>query len=149
MYSSADGRERELWQAYQQTLFRVFDGDRTVTFRIGEQAPALDQLLERHHGSRWAHVTAWNPASVPLSTEQNEERQAALIARLEQRGYAVLDGDGVDPAGRWAPERTAFVIGISVEEARRLGREFGQIAIVAGEMPSTPRLVACLPCPQS
>jgi hypothetical protein len=80
-----------------------------------------------------------------LSTSENDRRQRRLVAALKRGGFAVLEGDGADPKGRWTPEPTAFVLGIGVREARRLGREYAQLAIVVGQRGKPVRLVACEP----
>jgi hypothetical protein len=136
-------RELELWRAYEQTIFRVFGAGEEIRFQVGEAFRTLDELLDRHGATTWAHITAWNPASNQLPAAENERRQGTLVAGLRQAGFTVLDGDGIDPGGRWPPEPTAFVIGIRVEEARRFGRDYGQLAIVAGERGQPARLVAC------
>jgi hypothetical protein len=137
--------ELALWRAYGRAVYRVFDEDSPVTFRIGRTSARLDRLLERHGATRWGHITAWNPSSVELPKAENERRQRRLVAALKRAGFKVLDGDGADPKGRWTPEPTAFVIGIGVREARRLGREYGQLAIVVGQGGKPPRLVPCEP----
>jgi hypothetical protein len=138
-------RELALWRAYERAVYRVFDEDRPITFRIGRTSARLDRLLERHAVTRWAHITAWNPSSIPLSKAENERRQRRLVAALKRAGFEALEGDGADPRGRWTPEPTAFVLGIGVREAQRLGREYAQLAIVVGQRRKPARLVACEP----
>ncbi|HUS23239.1 MAG TPA: DUF3293 domain-containing protein [Aeromicrobium sp.] len=138
-------RELALWRAYEQAVFRVFDEGRPITFRIGRTSPRLDKLLERHGARRWAHITAWNPSSVPLPKAENLRRQRRLVAELKRGGFGILEGEGADPKRRWTPEPTAFVLGIGVREARQLGREYDQLAIVVGQRGKLPRLVACRP----
>ena len=140
-------RELALWRAYEQAVFRVFDEGRPITFRIGRTSARLDKLLERHAAMRWAHITAWNPSSVPLPKAENARRQRRLVAELKGAGFTILEGDGADPQGRWTPEPTAFVRGIGARDARRLGREYNQLAIVVGQRGKPPRLVACQPRP--
>jgi hypothetical protein len=138
-------RERVLWRSYEDAVFRVFDGERQVRFHVGIASPDLDALLERYRATTWAHITAWNPRSNPLPQDENDDRQRRLVVALSEAGRIVLDGDGADPEGNWPPETTAFVMGIGVRDAVRLGREFGQLAIVVGRRGGRPRLVACDP----
>src|SRR5687768_7560603 len=104
-----EARELALWRAYEQAVFRVFDEGRPITFCIGRLSARLDRLLERHATRRWAHITAWNPSSIPLPKAENERRQRRLLAALKGAGFVSLEGDGADPKGRWTPEPTAFV----------------------------------------
>jgi hypothetical protein len=138
-------RELALWRAYERAVYRVFDEGRPIIFRIGRTSARLDRLLERHAATRWAHITAWNPSSIPLSKSENERRQRRLVAALKRAGFTALEGEGADPRGRWTPEPTAFVLGIGVRDARRLGREYDQLAMVVGQRGEPPRLVACQP----
>ena len=138
-------RELALWRAYARAVFRVFDEGRPISFRVGRTSARLDLLLERHAARRWAHITAWNPSSIPLTKAENERRQRRLVAALKRAGFTALEGDGADPRGRWTPEPTAFALGIGVREARRLGREYAQLAIVVGQRGKPARLVAFAP----
>ena len=97
-------RELALWRAYERAVFRVFDEGRPITFRIGRTSARLDRLMERHAATRWAHITAWNPSSIPLPKAENERRQRRLVAALKRAGYTALEGDGADPKGRWTPQ---------------------------------------------
>ncbi|MBT3936957.1 MAG: DUF3293 domain-containing protein [Candidatus Marinimicrobia bacterium] len=48
--------------------------------------------------------------------------------------YSYLFGYGKDPNGNWIPEPSFFISGISKSEASRLGKKYGQLAIVYGEI---------------
>ena len=50
----------------------------------------------------------------------------------QHRGLTVFEGESVlDPAA-WPPEPSLLILGMSPDEARSLGRQFGQLAIVVG-----------------
>ena len=138
-------RELESWRAYERTRFCVEDGKREVCFMAGSQSPKLDALLVRHGVARWAFITAWNPASVLLSRAANDSRQAALRRAVAARGYSALEGRGIGADPAWDPEPSLLVLGISRGDAVRLGRTFGQLAIVAGQRGGRSRLVPCPP----
>ena len=53
---------------------------------------------------------------------------------------------GLDVA--WPPEPSLLVLGIPRKEALRLGRRFGQLAIVAGHKSSPARLLTCAATPR-
>ena len=109
----------------------------------GSRSPALAKLLERHRARRWAFITAWNPGSAPLPRAENDARQAQLRGIVEKRGFTILPGEGIGEDRSWPPEESLMVLGITEAEAVRLGRRFGQLAILAGERGSMSRLVPC------
>jgi hypothetical protein len=73
--------------------------------------------------------------------EVNEAAQAQLEAELTALGLPFLRGEGVDPSGSWPGEPSVLVLGITEEEARRLGRRYGQNAIVVAGRDAVARLV--------
>jgi hypothetical protein len=130
-----------LFQSYQQTTFRVAEIQPAMDIRIGQPCPALDQLLVQHGVRSWAFITAWNPGSRKLDAAENRRRQAALQAEVKQRGYTVYCGAGVPDEVGWEPEESILVVGIDCEEAAKLGRQYGQAAIVVGERDTKAKLV--------
>lgn len=142
--------ELALWTAYERTQFVVFENQREITFYAGYRNPKLDALLDRLGAARWAFLTASNPESIHLSEGVNDQRHQQLLDQVRTAGHSPLEGEGRDPVGRWTPERSLFVPGISRREAREIGRRFGQLAIVVGHRRFAARLVPCgLPADRS
>src|SRR6267378_4126136 len=108
----------ELIAAYQKALYVVF-GRPELVIRIGEA----------------------NPGGVATSAWKNEIANAALVQTQTEAGYRCFEGEGRDPQGRWKPERSALVVGISRADAEGVGRAFGQNAIVFVERGRAPELV--------
>ena len=136
--------ELQKWRAYEQTDYCVDGGGRRpVCFRIGGGGATLDALLSRYRSQRWAFLTAWNPASTPLARPENDRRQAELIAQLTATGCRCLRGEGRNVDASWPPEESVFALDITSRDARRIGHQYGQLAIVVGERGRPPRLVAC------
>lgn len=129
-----------LLQAYLVAEYWV-DGF-SQPIRIGEHSEELEDLLARRGARTWGFITAWNPMSKLLPEPENHARNLALQDRL--RTYRLHEGEGRDPAGEWAPERSFLVLGIPYAEALEIGREFGQRAIVFGEAGGVARLVETL-----
>lgn len=129
--------DSELVKAYTETVFHVFNP--SIEIRIGTQQPLLDKLLAKQSCSQWAFITPYNPASVLLSDAENKERMVQLLAVL--KGYLCYygEGRGTDPA--WLPEQSVLILGISQAKANKLGRAYGQLAIVTGSINKSARLV--------
>ena len=147
-----------LVESYLRTTYRVTSVDPAIDIRIGEPCPALDALLEKHAARTWAFVTAWNPGSKQLDEAENRHRQGKLEAEVKQRGYVFFRGAGipddfieqcsgssfhVHPSSLdlWSPEESILILGIERSEAERLGRKFGQAAIVIGTSSTAPELL--------
>lgn len=136
--------ELTTWRAYRRTTYCVFDESREVCFRVGGASGRLAQLMRKHAATRWALLTAWNPASTPLPARENDARQNALLERLLSSGYRCLRGDGRGDDPSWPAEESVMALDIPERAAVRIGREFGQLAIVAGRTGAPSRLVPCL-----
>lgn len=109
-------------RAYWDTRYEVNLPGGKVVVRIGEPAEALGH-------EPWVIVTAWNPGSRQLSEVENRERHESLKAQVT--GYRTCPATGVADHGDWR-EEGLFVIGVVEAEAIRLGRQFGQWAVVCG-----------------
>jgi hypothetical protein len=136
--------ELKTWREYEHTTycFQPATGAR-VCFKIGSVDKKRDAVLDRAGVSRWAFIAAWNPASNKVTAVENSRRQSELAAELDAASYDWFPGEGTGEDGAWPPEASAFVLGISSREARRLGRKFGQLAIVVGHRSLPARLVRC------
>lgn len=123
--------------AYRATTYRVG----TLALRMDEpNPPALDVLMEGRGYREYAYITAYNPGSRPLPESENRRRQRALIERLQDEGRLVLRGEAISDTADWPPEPSLLVLGMSAEEAKALGRELGQNAVVVGRLGDAPHL---------
>lgn len=129
-------RRAELERAYRATTY----GAGSLAIRIGERSVALDAMLAHLHAVPWAYLTAWNPGSIPRAEAENEAAMTRLRDALAARGLDVIQGEATADDGTWR-EPSFLVLGLHEEEAVGLGREFGQVAIVAGKRNEAPRLV--------
>jgi hypothetical protein len=126
--------EAHFLSAYLNTTYRVFFPEEAVDIRIGECQSRLDELLG---GQSWAFISAENPGSIPV--KDNADRHGKLVERL--KGRDSHPGLGIPDEGDWPPEKSLLVCGISEQEAIRIGRQFGQNAILCGEPGKPARLV--------
>ena len=126
---------------YLRTAYRVTGVTPAIDIRIGEPCPPLDALLDKHATRNWAFITAWNPGSKKLDAGENQRRQATLEAEVKQDGYVFYRGAGVPDEKDWDPEESIFIMAIGKEAAVRLGRKFGQAAIVVGDRSAPAQLI--------
>lgn len=130
----------ELEAAYRATTYRVFLPQGAVDLRINTANPVLADWLAANGVERWAIVTAFNPRSDRQSVAENLQRQSALEVVLLEDGLEPFAGENVADDDAWLPEDTCFVPGIDLPKAMALASQFGQNAIVYGEMDALPRL---------
>jgi|SRR5882672_855449 len=126
--------------AYEKAHYVVF-GEPELVLRIGERNPDLDELLEAEGAATAAFITAANPRGEEIGAWENEIANAALVESQTAAGFACYSGEGRDPEGSWAPERSALVVGISRADAEAVGRAFEQNAIVFVTRGQAPELV--------
>jgi hypothetical protein len=129
-----------LINAYLQTHYTV--NGFTEPIRIGLISGEVESILLGNGQKSWAYLTSDNPLSVPLEESQNRQRREIL--RKDLAGYLVIDGEGRDVLGEWPPEKSYFVVGISLEGAIEIGRRFGQRAIVTGKLSEPAQLLEIL-----
>jgi Protein of unknown function (DUF3293) len=135
--------EKILWDAYRRTTYVAHTSNGDIRINPGRRSPALDGLLNEHRLREWAYLTAYNPASRRLAEEENVRRQRELVDAVRDRGLTFLDGEGIGDDARWPAEPSILILGIESDDARALGRQFGQLAIVVGRTGQPARLVAC------
>jgi len=133
----------KLIEAYQSTAFVVDGPNGEITLRIGKMSQEIDNLLSTHGAARCAFITAWNPRSIQLESEENSRRHAQLIERICQLGFFFFPGRGIDQNKNWTQEESVLVIGIERSLALDLGRKYGQNAIVFKEITRATELLFC------
>ena len=126
--------------AYEKARYVVL-GEPELLIRVGVPNPDLDELLQAEGAASAAYLTAANPRGEPRTRWQNEIANAALVQSQSEAGFACFEGEGRDPRGRWTPERSVLVVGISRADAEAVARAFEQNAFLFVERGRAPELV--------
>ena len=126
-------------RAYLETDYCVHAAP-PFTLRIGEFSQSLVSLHDTHNASCSAFITACNPHSQALVPAANAARQKMLTGRLKERGLTFIVGVGQHPAEQWR-EESFLVPGLLLDDAKALGIEFEQNAIVWSDSDGVPQLV--------
>jgi len=132
--------EDHLISAYLNTEFRVNGFDKPIM--VGENSINADELLVEKKLTEWAYVTAYNPLSYALSENENEQRNSLLKHMLKD--YFVIEGAGQDKKQQWPAEKSFFIAGITLYDAKILAIKFGQRAIVYGKINNPAELIETL-----
>lgn len=119
----------ELLAAYRQTDYRVFSCP-PLSLRIGQPSTALQALHLKHRVCSSAFITACNPHSQLADSCANQAAQESLARALHKQRLHFIAGLGVHPYNGWPAEPSYLVLGIGLEQARQLGRQFEQNAIL-------------------
>jgi hypothetical protein len=126
--------------AYLATDYRI-SGNWPLVLRIGQRSKELATLYQKYEEASAAVLTAWNPCSERLSDAENEATQSALISKINQLTLRHQPGHGVDPTGKWPSEPSQLVLGLDLQAADSLSREFRQNGFVWVAASAVPALV--------
>jgi DNA-binding transcriptional ArsR family regulator len=130
----------ELIQAYRETAYRV-DAPEPFVLSIDQSSSHLKRLYRTHLVSSCAFITAWNPYSESLSAEENSARQTRLANDVRELALELIEGEGKHPNGLWPGEASYLVLGLTLDEAQKLGQQYQQNAILWCGAEAIPRLV--------
>ena len=132
--------ESEVLKAYRVALYEVYTESGNFVFKVGERSPELIALLKSFSTECWAYLTAENPQSHILSSEENAVRTERLEQRLKERGFQFLKGQGRSLDHSWPPENSFLVLGVAEKEAVELAVEWNQKALLIGGSSGVPVL---------
>ena len=135
----------ELATTYAAAHYVVaIDGD-TLPLRVGQPAGDLEAYWP---ATRYAFITAWNPASEPRSDAANHAADALLVAQLDATGAPRHAAWAQDPTGDWR-EPGWLLANLDEDEVVRLAQEFGQAGVLAWQSGQPVRLLMLMPRPRT
>lgn len=129
--------------SFNATSYIVHLGNENIVLRIGEYNQRLDTLLEEANQQTWAWITAANPGAQQVSEKVNAARFREMLALVSHQKLKYLAADAVPDSPGWPIEPGLFIFGIPLESALDIGRQFGQLAILAGSKNRVPQLHYC------
>lgn len=124
----------ELLAAYARATYRVDLATGPVYLQVGAPAPEIDRRLAAQGRPGFAFLSAANPGSVLFADEENRRRHLRLRARLAALGLSGIAGESYEAASGGWREASLLVCAIDREAAIALAREFGQLALLYGEL---------------
>jgi len=136
---SPEWLDQRLVEAYLRTTYAlILTG--LPSIRVGEANQVLEDWLDEQNCKTYAFITAWNPGSVLLSYDENMDRLDQLDDELKEICPRVYWGWGFGDSGDWEGEVSCLALDISPDDAIRLGKKYGQNAIVWWEKGGVPEL---------
>ena len=121
--------DKKLLESYESANYHI-DASPGFILKIGQYSPELHSIYEASHKKKAAFITAYNPASVELSNEENKERNQQLEEKIQALHLDYIHGEGKCDENEWSGEESFLIFGINQKEAIELGKEFGQNAII-------------------
>lgn len=128
--------------AFRSACYCIADPQGEWLLKPDCHSPQLSRLLARSGHCCASLITAFNPSARPLPAAENVRRHARLRERVESLGLSFLEGENSAADGSWR-ESTLLCLGLKLQDALDLGREFGQLAILYAGLDAVPRLRAC------
>ena len=120
----------ELERHYLDTTYSIFINEEQYDINIEKPLPPVIKKLVNKEKSA-VILTAWNPRSQSLSSQENKERNSKL--KIQLKNFIIFNalGQGSDLSDTsWPAEESYFVLGIKKREAELLAVEYEQYAYV-------------------
>lgn len=127
--------------AYNDTSYVVLVVPLLV-LTVGKQSQSLLGIHKIYNVDSSLFITSYNPKSKIKSPEINSKYLIKLEYYLKQK-YSILPGKAVDPLGEWPVEKSYLALGVSEENAGKIGRAFDQNAVVWCGNDCIPQLLTC------
>ena len=129
-----------LLESYNSANYHV-DASSSFILKIGVQSHELAGIYEKSYKETAAFITAFNPYSQELSSQENKDRNHKLEELIQSLGFDYIHGEGKCGDGDWDGEKSFLIFGISEEQASEIGKEFEQNAIVWCDKDAIPQLL--------
>ena len=126
--------------AYLETDYCV-GGNTPFVMHVGIANDNLARLYKQFQTNSAALITACNPYSKKVGDLVNAERNAKLESELTRRSLTFWDGVGKHPSGNWPEEPGYFVLSLSLQATKMIGKKYEQNAIIWCGADTIPELI--------
>ena len=130
----------DLLKSYKLANYHV-DALPSFILKIDMHSPELESIYKTSHKHTAAFITAFNPFSQELSTQENKDRNHKLEELIQSLDFDYIHGEGKCGDGDWDGEKSFLIFGISEKQASEIGKEFEQNAIVWCDKDAIPQLL--------
>jgi len=115
----------------------IVDADPSFVMHVGHRCDALARLGI----ARCAFITACNPLGEAADDATNARRQQEFAQQLAQRGLSWMTGAGCYPKQEWPAEPSLLVLDLSADDAKAIGHQLRQNAILWCGADHVPQLI--------
>lgn len=131
---------KDIVQAYLETDYRVH-ADPAFALRVGVQSAELMTLHKSLGKVCSTFITSSNPWSQQVDYTENRRLNSFLSEELDNLGLPYIEGFGQHPSNEWPGEESFLVLGLALEESKKLGSMFQQNALIWCGEDATPQLI--------
>lgn len=131
---------QNLLDSYSSAEYHV-DAVLPFILKIGICSNELMRLYESAHCNSAAFITAYNPGSNELPNEVNEDRNKKLEILISSMSYLFVRGAGKCADDDGLGEVSLLVLGMDIDMASDIGKQFEQNAIVWCAGDAIPQLI--------
>lgn len=132
-----------LIKAYQQTTYKLFNGQRGFSVRVGQKCIDAVEFLDAHGVSVLFFITAENPESIVQNAAENVRLNQLMLTDLVSQKLMTWPAVAI-PDNEWLAEN-GFFISCRTDEAIELAVKYKQNAILRVAKNHTPMLIFCRP----
>lgn len=128
-------------RAYLSTDYRLGHTDNDIILTIGRRSERLAVIFASGGVDCGAFITAYNPRGAMQSDEANNKAHAKLADEIERLGLTLIEGSGSEKGTDWPAELSYFALGLTLDQAKVIGTQFDQDAIVWVGSDCVPQLI--------
>ena len=128
-------------QAYLATDYTLGHDGQRIVLNIGKPSTPLAALMAAHGVHCGAFLTAYNPRGTIQSDTANQSGHAELARLLRDQSHPFVEGSGSATDSDWPAEKGYFALGLALDAAKAIGRQFDQDAIVWTDADALPQLI--------
>ncbi len=132
-----------LIKAYQQTTYKLLNGECGFSVRVGQKCIDAVEFLDHHKVDVLFFITAENPESVVQDDAENVRLNQLMLAELMRQKLVAWPAVAA-PDCEWLAEN-GFFVSCCTDQAIKLAVEYRQNAILRVAKNHTPMLIFCRP----
>ena len=133
--------DHQLRVAFANTHFTALLPDGPILLRVGIPSTALQSHMVSINAKFAAYITAYNPYSVVVSTDDNIQANHRLEQTLIHSHLPYWPCVGQDPESQWPSEPGYLILGADRRWLRKVGRRFRQHALLICHQTGRPKLL--------
>ena len=123
----------DLKKAYKSADYWLVSDKERIVFKVDATSLALDAILESAGVGRAIFITASNPGSQVCEDSENRRNNDRLLSDLKLAGFKFMPGFGGAENNDWPVEESWLVLGMPIDTADILARQYAQNAYLVIE----------------
>ncbi len=130
-----------LQKAYTETAYVILNEEQIFEVFVDQFNNNFNKWCNTKKITSWAVITAYNPYSKELLNTENRELNHQLKDTILQQGFRFNEARGVPKNSDWDSEESFFIHNITLQEAKEIGVNYKQNAIITGSYNQNAQLI--------